>query len=695
MKCVLYVPYFKAASAARQKELDVCVEKNTKLTDLDKIYLIIDDDSESPVISSKINIVKLEKRPTYQDWIRLTYKNDQNCVSLLANADIYFEKGLEILTNSLRNNSKFLALSRYDLKSGNLIPHANPRWSQDVWGLCTSNQINTELFKELDFMLGVPRCDNKVAYLFSIYGWSLINPMSSVVSVHVHETEERTYNKKTDVRILGGVAYVEPCEIAKAELSNIEYDIYGRIRNNVTKVNLSKFINKLEEAEWQNNQPIINFDTVGQSLRSRKLREGVPNLNYDCENDLLGLKNRLLNNSTNFSLDPRFSIKSSSVEISIDDILTGKSSCFNKSEFAHFNDDKFISFVIGIIAPPVVDISPIKISEDGISDDKISFWQYPSTTELQALKNHRKKYKLGDNVDLEKRIVNVYLGLPWATFIDRKITPNYVEKVLAVRLKSLRRTIEKFGFCLNIHTVCQTIHWMRLVPLFDACGITDLHLSHLETHSQSSLSGVSSIKLHSWPLIATNIEVSERRDGLVFGKPITKRKWFATFKGAHMKHYRSDVRLRLADAVKTSNRNDIFVEVKNEWHFNKAVYKEQVNLTKLTQEEMDAEREQTRSYNEMLSDSVFSLCPEGAGPNTIRFWESLAVGAIPVVLADKWIEPDLLRNNDIKTRCYVKIDSNKCDDFISILEGISVGSILKMSENCKVIYELASRLTCF
>jgi len=28
------------------------------------------------------------------------------------------------------------------------------------------------------------------------------------------------------------------------------------------------------------------------------------------------------------------------------------------------------------------------------------------------------------------------------------------------------------------------------------------------------------------------------------------------------------------------------------------------------------------------------LCPSGSGPNSIRLWESLAAGAIPVVLAD-------------------------------------------------------------
>jgi hypothetical protein len=36
----------------------------------------------------------------------------------------------------------------------------------------------------------------------------------------------------------------------------------------------------------------------------------------------------------------------------------------------------------------------------------------------------------------------------------------------------------------------------------------------------------------------------------------------------------------------------------------------------------------------VLSDSRFALCPAGSGPNTLRLWESLAIGSVPVVLSD-------------------------------------------------------------
>lgn len=44
-------------------------------------------------------------------------------------------------------------------------------------------------------------------------------------------------------------------------------------------------------------------------------------------------------------------------------------------------------------------------------------------------------------------------------------------------------------------------------------------------------------------------------------------------------------------------------------------------------------------YNELLGRSRFSLCPKGAGPGTIRFWESLKCGSIPILISDSVILP--------------------------------------------------------
>jgi len=52
-------------------------------------------------------------------------------------------------------------------------------------------------------------------------------------------------------------------------------------------------------------------------------------------------------------------------------------------------------------------------------------------------------------------------------------------------------------------------------------------------------------------------------------------------------------------------------------------------------------------YNRVLSDSMFSLCPAGAGANTLRLWESLAVGAVPVLLGPASSQPELPRGGTL------------------------------------------------
>jgi len=41
-----------------------------------------------------------------------------------------------------------------------------------------------------------------------------------------------------------------------------------------------------------------------------------------------------------------------------------------------------------------------------------------------------------------------------------------------------------------------------------------------------------------------------------------------------------------------------------------------------------------KTYAKTLSHTIFSLCPRGTGPSTIRIWDSLALGSIPVIISD-------------------------------------------------------------
>lgn len=54
----------------------------------------------------------------------------------------------------------------------------------------------------------------------------------------------------------------------------------------------------------------------------------------------------------------------------------------------------------------------------------------------------------------------------------------------------------------------------------------------------------------------------------------------------------------------------------------------------------EAEVEYLESYVQRLKDSRFVLCPRGTGPSSLRLFESMMVGRVPVIISDEWVPPD-------------------------------------------------------
>src|SRR5690606_34244542 len=118
----------------------------------------------------------------------------------------------------------------------------------------------------------------------------------------------------------------------------------------------------------------------------------------------------------------------------------------------------------------------------------------------------------------------------------------------------------------------------------------------------------------------------ERQTSWAPGKPLEERPLLASFIGAHMPHYRSQVRLALAQEVAAHPDLPLLFSLGDDWHFNTLVYDFQVAGKAVTDQALAQDAAATARYNAALSDSVFSLCPAGARPNTLRLWESLATG---------------------------------------------------------------------
>jgi hypothetical protein len=342
----------------------------------------------------------------------------------------------------------------------------------------------------------------------------------------------------------------------------------------------------------------------------------------------------------------------------------------------------------------VVDISPYIISEEISSKEDPFHWQQPCCTELMAYKLH-KNISQEDMLDSKRKIINAYIGIPWASFIDKKYYLGELVNSVKPKIEKFKKLAKDVGYTLKIHSVCQSIHWKRHLDHIAHMGVTDLHASHYN-EVLSKFENPYNIKMHSWHLYAVNVEDSNRNQNIVIDEEHSPRPLLASFKGAHMVHYLSDVRLLLTSAAKKDKfREDVVVEIDEEWHFNKEVFGRQAGALKIDESHPIITNNDIHSYNDLLCRSTFSLCPEGAGINTIRFWESLAVGSVPVLILGKHDIPMLFKLHPELYKCCLVVFRDNVPNVFGYLRSIAKSVVREKKALCRKVYSEIKNQTTF
>jgi len=243
-----------------------------------------------------------------------------------------------------------------------------------------------------------------------------------------------------------------------------------------------------------------------------------------------------------------------------------------------------------------------------------------------------------------------YLPFPWATIIDKN-----------VNLNSLEQLFDK-NFVYR-YTCCQHIYFRKLIPLLKKLGLKELYTPH-KIIDENEIEG---IKIIACPLYAVNLEDEARniefREQNLLEK---KRKILYSFRGGYNDKYMSDIRLKIFQLEK---KDDVVIENSGGWHFEEAVYGGNTNIKK-----------DKKTYNQLLLDSRFSLCPSGSGPNSIRFWESLGAGSIPVLLSDSLDLPP----HDLWEKSIVRVKEQDLDKLDEVLR--EVDNEEERRKNCLEIY---------
>lgn len=240
--------------------------------------------------------------------------------------------------------------------------------------------------------------------------------------------------------------------------------------------------------------------------------------------------------------------------------------------------------------------------------------------------------------ELQKKPVNKavnYLVVPWARLINLQ------------QLDQFPNLHINGGF-----TICQHIKYHLIIPILKKIGINVLFSPHALKNEICD-----GVHVFPFPHRAVNGVEPLRKDILY------------SFIGYNSHAVREKI---FAMPV----LQNCIIKERLYWHFSP----DSLFPKELTKEEQALE---AIEYKNVLARSRYSLCPRGTGPGTLRFWESLQAGAIPIVLADNWALPKWVNWNT----CIIQVPENDVLKINDIIKKIPLSLEHSMRLNCINVYK--------
>jgi len=235
-------------------------------------------------------------------------------------------------------------------------------------------------------------------------------------------------------------------------------------------------------------------------------------------------------------------------------------------------------------------------------------------------------YKILQQYPINKNVN--YLVLPWRELIKRK----ELNRVPSIKLNG--------GF-----TVCHHPFFELIIPIVKKIGIDTIFASHAEKNRVYQ--GITVVPFPLFPI--NGVSPAEKKDIL-----------YSFIGSDSYKPLRSEILNMTVDA-------DCFIKEREVWHFFI---------------DPDMREKQKEEYQDVLARSRFSLCPRGTGPNSIRFWESLQAGAIPVLLADDFWLPEGVNWQE----CIIQIPEKDVSKINTIIRNVLPEQEEHMRTQCLVAY---------
>ena len=723
---VLIIQYFKVTNnyddndeycVKRQEEIDYCLVKNSENIFINEIHLLVEEIYDLYFISekykNKIKQICIGKRLSYADVFNYYNNNLSNQVCILLNADIYLDNSIEIIKH-VNFDLNIMCLTRYEdednheqskMVYGSIVDLSSYKvayikafqpsiWSQDGWIWKTPN-IN---ILDSNFNLGVTGCDNYIAYLFQLNNFNIINPSRLICLNHC--------DKLSSISKPEGICKGKISSIREERLKDNNYysfldniddipDKYTLKTININNTNCNnlctaKFIKNISQIIVPDNQIIASsysqLHTPSNSqfekneyweptiYKNAFIQFNFNNITPIIVIDIMGKPISNIDNIYGFVTSFRIEYidKNNNVvkhPIILEGISITNGNYIKRIYLNEIIECKIIRFYpltyIGILALKIrmfklnnfliqPTIQERKVIKNIIINNKNLYyydydWQKPVITEYRIFKLFYQK----------KILLSNYFAFPWATFFDDyyKNKKNLLNILSQFKVQNNKND--------NCFTVIQHIHFRKFLDIIKNINITHIFTPH-KMIGDEILEAKYNIKI----IPISLFPIQNNQNKII---DINKRKYLTSFIGYYSpKNYLSNIREQI---FKKFKYDDCLIIQTNEWHYQNIVYNN-FNIENIKNKEL---------YTDTLSNSKFSLCPSGSGPNSIRIWESMSFGSIPVILADTLILPEIPNIN--YSDYFILWKETEIDKLYDYLKNFDIEKMNKMSENCITLYE--------
>lgn len=140
--------------------------------------------------------------------------------------------------------------------------------------------------------------------------------------------------------------------------------------------------------------------------------------------------------------------------------------------------------------------------------------------------------------------------------------------------------------------------------------------------------------------------------------------------------------------IGTYTSHPIRERMKHRVHGPNIIYRDQYHIQTQTFKIENFKKNEENEYKQILQRSRFSLCPRGSSPSSVRFWESIHAGAIPILISDNWCLPEWDWNNTILTIKENDFEKMDYSQIIDMVNNITVEQENYMRDNCKKAYNM-------